>query len=218
MNLRNLTSPAEARKIAIQTVLSHAALIPGVRPDRVERLKAALEDGAEDGPLSGTLYVEWERSFKIGCSLSFEFARDWEISTEPASVNGVMTRRAARLSFLKVAVSWSGTDRSPAESLASAKLYGQVAELALLLQAMFAEQTIGVLLTEDEMMARGVIPASEEYVAKKVAEKALSEAKAFCTKNCTKRVLGGGKHHKDCTYTGLSGAAPAAVPASPEVA
>jgi len=107
---------AEAVKLVALRMLAAAGTIYGAQPYHVERLREMAADPETSGGLN--IRIEWERAWSVGCDLS--------------------VRIGSRHTDHDVKVVWSSTGRTPAEAVAAAALYAQVAALACEIESLLS--------------------------------------------------------------------------------
>jgi len=88
-------------------------------------------------------YVEFKRAFSVDCTLSIDF---------DSGERKPICRRGSRevvdhvwVQRPRIEISWSSTGRSVSNAFAAATLYREVAELAALIDARLADESIGWL-------------------------------------------------------------------------
>lgn len=130
MRAKTYTSKVDAMIAVAELLRHHLPLIPGLRYGADSKIADLFQAAKEGRDWFG---IEWERSFAVGVSLN--------IALRP----GLIDRADGHMLYHQrpvVEVSWSGTSRSPAESMAAIALYQQVAQLACLVEAALARMNI----------------------------------------------------------------------------
>src|SRR3954471_14755095 len=130
MKTKTYTTRRQAMDAVTELLGQHLPLIPGLRAG-ADRTLADLRGRVENG--TDYLNIEWSRSFGVGCSLSIGL-RAGRVEREEERV--IYHARPV------VEVNWSGTSRSPAESMAAIALYQHVTQLACLVETVLARLEI----------------------------------------------------------------------------
>ena len=114
---------------AVEIIRQHLPAIPGCRNER-DLVNENIGIG---------FCLEWDRCWSVGVSLSISLRSE---GAEKEDAEGDLPARTINHRMPRIELSWSGTGRSIAESLASIALYQQVASLGALVEAALSRQNI----------------------------------------------------------------------------
>jgi hypothetical protein len=129
-NVDRIMSEEDAARLVVEVVNAHAP--QGLKRDR-------------DWSAS-SLTFEFARGWSISCSLSVTF-----MSGELTKVRGRERRAPHQTVYVRrprVEVCWSSTGRTVAAATAALALYRDVTELAALIDARLAEETVGFVVND----------------------------------------------------------------------
>lgn len=130
LSVEQIISEEDAAKLVVDLVTAHAP--HGLKRDR--NWNAAM------------LTFEFARGWSLTCSLSVTFT-----SGERTTMRGRERRAPHQTAYVqrpRVEVCWSSTGRGVAAATAALALYRDVTELAALVEARLAEETIGFAVNE----------------------------------------------------------------------
>jgi hypothetical protein len=130
VSVEQIMSEEDAAKLVVDLVTTHAP--HGLKRDRNWN--------------ASSLTFEFARGWSLSCTLSVSFT-----SGERTTVRGRERRGPHQTVFVqrpRVEVCWSSTGRSVAAATAALALYRDVTELAALIEARLAEETIGFAVND----------------------------------------------------------------------